>query len=314
MEQAQTKKMTHQEKVEFLQEAIQSGRILSGTVIRCDNDLNLVVRFAGDIIGRMDYGESEMPRGGEVKRMAVLSKVGKTIDFKVIDHKISDGKEMIKLSRRAVQEEYKKYIMDNYKEGDVLDGTVINCEAFGAFIDLGYGVVAFLPGDNISICRVATSKEFFKNGEKIKVVIRRMWSEDGSVKMVLSHKELLGTWEENAVNFNVGEVVIGIVRSINKHGTFIELSPNLSGLAQSKDGIEVGDSVSVYIQNIIPDTMKVKLYILGKAEDDYKRNTINYNEDVKHIDKWVYSTPGCSRVVMTDFNEPLPVKKEISKG
>ncbi|MGL0910084.1 hypothetical protein ACSTB0_13670, partial [Faecalibacterium wellingii] len=42
---------------------------------------------------------------------------------------------------------------------------------------------------------------------------------------------LLGTWEENAAGFTVGETVVGIVRSVEEYGTFIEIAPNLAGLA-----------------------------------------------------------------------------------
>ena len=58
--------------------------------------------------------------------------------------------------------------------------------------------------------------------------------------------------------------VKGIVREIEKHknGIFIELKPNLIGLADYKDDIEYGESVDVYIKRIMPDKKKVKLVIV----------------------------------------------------
>ena len=47
--------------------------------------------------------------------------------------------------------------------------------------------------------------------DDIKVIVK---SFDDSGRVTLSHKELLGTWEENASFFNVGETVSGIARSI----------------------------------------------------------------------------------------------------
>lgn len=303
---------TIQEKIAYLTEAIESNKVLTGTVLRCDSDLNLIVKFAGNLTGIIPNGESEIPRGETIRPSAIQSKVGRRIEFKVQHFEIAEeaGKEdKVYLSRRAVQEDYKKYIMENYKEGDILDGTVVNCEDIGAFVDIGHGVVVYLPTDNISLCRLKSAKDFFKNGDKIKVAIRRMWSPDGSVKMVLSHKELLGTWEENVARFNKGEVVIGVVRSINEHGAFVEIAPNLSGIAKKRDGIEVGDSVSAYIVDIIPELMKIKLSIQEKAETEYKHDEIVYDEEIKHIDKWVYSTPNYHKEISTDFNIPLPTKR-----
>ena len=37
------------------------------------------------------------------------------------------------------------------------------------------------------------------------------------------------------------------------NGIFIELKPNLVGLAEYKDGIQYGENVSVYIKKIIPE-------------------------------------------------------------
>ena len=46
-------------------------------------------------------------------------------------------------------------------------------------------------------------------------------------RITLTHKELLGTWAENAAQFHAGETVAGIIRSVEPYGVFVELSPNL---------------------------------------------------------------------------------------
>lgn len=83
-------------------------------------------------------------------------------------------------------------------------------------------------------------------------------------KIFLSYKETLGTWEDNAKKFTEGTVVKGIARETEKgkNGIFVELTPNLVGLAEYKDGIEYGQDVNVYIKKIIPDKKKVKLLII----------------------------------------------------
>lgn len=85
-------------------------------------------------------------------------------------------------------------------------------------------------------------------------------------RLTLSHKELLGTWSENAARFAPGMTVTGLVRSRKPYGTFIELTPNLAGLADQTEGIKENDAVAVYCKAIQPDRMKVKLNILQRLE------------------------------------------------
>ena len=87
-------------------------------------------------------------------------------------------------------------------------------------------------------------------------------------RIYLSHKELLGTWLENAAAFAPGDTVTGVVRGVQDYGLFIELTPNLSGLAEWRQGLSPGDSVSVYIKSIRPESRKIKLQVirrLGRA-------------------------------------------------
>ena len=75
---------------------------------------------------------------------------------------------------------------------------------------------------------------------------------------------MYGTWEENISNLTEGMTVKGIARETekSKNGIFIELKPNLVGLAEYKENIEYGQDVDVYIKRIIPEKKKVKLLIV----------------------------------------------------
>lgn len=53
--------------------------------------------------------------------------------------------------------------------------------------------------------------------------------------------------------FSTGETVGGIVRSIEPYGIFIELAPNLAGLAEPRENVRVGQAASVYIKALIPE-------------------------------------------------------------
>lgn len=56
----------------------------------------------------------------------------------------------------------------------------------------------------------------------------------------------------------------GIIRETekNKNGIFIELTPNLVGMAEYKEGLEYGQTVEVYIKKIDKERKKIKLLII----------------------------------------------------
>lgn len=147
----------------------------------------------------------------------------------------------------------------NLKEGQVVKGIVRSIQNYGAFIEIGGGVVALLHIEDISIARMKSPLERLSIGQKIDVMIKNINKDSG--RIFLTYKELLGTWDENVKDFEEGSIVTGIVKETekNKNGIFIELKPNLVGMAEYKEGIEYGKEVSVFIKKIIPERKKIKL-------------------------------------------------------
>ena len=172
-------------------------------------------------------------------------------------------------------------------------------EPFGAFCDIGCGVVALMPIDTISVSRIEHPDERFSVGMDIRAVIK---SRVGT-RITLSHKELLGTWEENAAAFSVGETVPGVIRSIENYGAFVELTPNLAGLAELRDHLRVGTEASVYIKSIIPQRMKIKLILIDCFDTAPSLTPPRYYLSEGHIDRFVYSPTDCDKTIVTDFLE-----------
>lgn len=133
---------------------------------------------------------------------------------------------------------------------------------FGAFVEIGGGVVGLLHIEDISVSRIKSPEERFSIGQKINVMIKSIDKDNN--KIVLSYKELLGDWDENVKEYAEKTVVEGIVKETDKfkNGIFIELKPNLVGLAEYKEGVEYGQKVNVYIKKIIKERKKIKLLII----------------------------------------------------
>ena len=119
--------------------------------------------------------------------------------------------------------------------------------------------------------------------------------------MQLTHKELLGTWAENAALFLPGETVAGVIRSVEDYGVFVELTPNLAGLAEPCEGVRPGQHAGVYIKSILPEKMKIKLIIVDAFDAPYAPQPVQYFLTEGHMERWRYSPPECARVVETVF-------------
>ena len=121
--------------------------------------------------------------------------------------------------------------------------------------------------------------------------------------MTFSLKELLGTWQENASQFAQGETVTGIVRSIEDYGVFVELTPNLAGLAEPQNNLYAGQQVAVYVKSVLPSKMKIKLVVVEAFKETAPPAELTYYTDAEHIDFWQYSPSESSKQIYTDFNE-----------
>lgn len=289
-----------------LKAAAESGDILEGTVQRCDTSHTLHLSLNG-IAAQMPRQEVTAPWvSGASRDIAVLSRVGKQICFTVSTVR-ADGKgaPVALLSRRMAQERAMDFFLEHLEPGMVLACRVTRLEAFGVFVDIGCGIVAMLPIEHISVSRIAHPKERFREGQKI---LAAVWSIDRQQRRItMTHRELLGTWMENASRFAPGETVRGTVRSVKEYGSFIELAPNLSGLADAKEGLLPGDGVSVFIKSIRPERMKVKLQVIEKLPPAGGPEPLQYQITDGKLDHWVYSPPNYEKPpVETVFTAPCP--------
>lgn len=285
-----------------LERALRDGKILEAPAAMCDSEMNLYIDLGG-VRGVMPRQEVALCREGEeLKSIAVITRVGKPVCFKVTSISEERGMPVAHLSRRAAQIECKRAYLGDLIPGDIVPAKVTHMESFGAFVDIGCGIVSLLTIDCISVSRISHPADRFTTGEYIPVVIRTVDREND--RIFVSHRELLGTWEENASAFAATQTVSGIVRSIEDYGIFVELAPNLAGLAECKSGVKVGDVASVYIKSILPQRMKIKLVLIDSAANicsPIKRKYYIDTNTVTHIDRWRYSPDCCNRVVETVF-------------
>ncbi len=280
---------------------IRSGKILEALAVVCDSAHNLIVDL-GCMKGIIPREEGAIGiQDGTVRDIAIISRVNKPVCFRVTG--VTDGpggEEIALLSRRLAQEECRQKYLSHLSTGEIIGARVTHLEAFGCFVDIGCGISSLIPIDAASVSRISHPRDRFFVGQNIRAIVK---SVDEQGRISLSHKELLGTWEQNASLFHPGETVAGIIRSIEPYGIFVELTPNLAGLAELKENVMVGQQASVYIKSLIPEKMKVKLIIVDAFDAAYHPMEYRYYQTEGQMDKFVYSPKESTRLMETIFTE-----------
>lgn len=286
--------------------AKECGTILEAVAHRCSADHTLHFSL-GTIHAKIPRKEAIAPWiSGADRDISILSRVGKHTCFTVEDISAdAKGAPVALLSRRNAQEQAMSYYLKHLVPGMVLVCRVLRLEPFGVFLDIGCGIVGLLPIERISVSRIEHPRQRFREGQIIRAIV---WTIDRKLRRItLTHRELLGTWMENACHFQAGETVRGIVRSIKEYGAFIELTPNLSGLSDVREDLSPGEHVSVFIKSIRPERTKIKLQVIDKLPSVPEPEAPRYQITDGTLEHWVYSPPGYEKSpIETDFTVPAP--------
>ena len=281
-----------------LNEAMLKQTVLEAPVMLCDASHNLILDL-GAYKGVIPREEGAIGiADGSTRDIALISRVGKSVCFCIKELRTdSAGRPYAVCSRKQAQELCRQAILSQKRAGDILDARITHLESFGAFCDIGCGNIALLPIDAVSVSRISHPRDRFGVGDAVRVLIKSI-AEDG--KITLSHKELLGTWEENAAMFSAGQTVTGVIRSVEDYGVFVELTPNLAGLAEPKPDAFIGRQASVYIKSMIREKMKIKLIIIDSFDSDYVP-PIRYFYGGNRMEEWEYSPAECRKRISPRF-------------
>lgn len=240
---------------------IGNNDILQGIVDKCDENYNLYVKLDDGktgVIPREELEAINVDESGLPKTNLCVGKVHRYVQFKIK----GKDKENLILSRKDVQKEVLNFVKSELQVGQTVKGIVKNITPYGAFIDIGGGIVGLVHIEDLSVARIKTPFERVKIGQKLNFVVKYIDRETGKVN--LSYKETLGSWEDNANKFSLGMETKGIVRETekNKNGIFVELTPNLVGMIEYRDGLNYGEKINVVVKKIDYDKKKIKLIVI----------------------------------------------------
>lgn len=207
--------------------------------------------------------------GGDKQRVleALQKFVGQTMRVKVLDVNEVDGKLIV--SEKAAWAKEQAAIVSSYKPGDVIDGKVTGVVDFGAFVEFGQHLEGLIHISELAWQRVENPRDLVKVGDDIKAVIIGI---DGT-KISLSLKRLTDDpWKKAVERYSVGQVVQGKVLKLNPFGAFVELDPEIHGLAHiselssksirsANEVLKEGETRSFKIISIDPNAHRLGLSI-----------------------------------------------------
>lgn len=194
----------------------------------------------------------------------------------------------IVVSRRALLEREKKENLDKLLSsiniGDIVEGKVSRLAPYGAFVELAPQVEGLIHISELGWSRVSSPDEVVTGGDPVRVKIVDIVKDDkGQMRISLSAKQATGDpWLEVENRFKPGDIVTGVVRRLAPFGAFVEIAPGIEGLAhiselswerriaKPEDLLAPGDSVSVKIKEISPETRKLSLSMRDAAGDPWE--------------------------------------------
>lgn len=191
---------------------------------------------------------------------------GKEIEFIISEYNpiknrfIGDRKRLLVLEEKKKKEE----ALTRIKEGDVIDGTIINLLDYGAFVDIG-GVDGLLHISEMSWGKIRNPKKAFNIGDKIKVLVREI--KDGKVSLTAKFPDE-NPWLLARVNYALGKTVKGKVVRMTDFGAFVALDEYIDAL--------------LHISEISWDKVKKPSDVL-KIDQEITAKVIDYNEAEKKI-------------------------------
>jgi small subunit ribosomal protein S1 len=221
----------HQKAWGYLDQLRQSGQIVNVRVVDA-NKGGLMIKL-GQVAGFLPVSQlavEHYPRveGGDKNRILELLKqfVGQDLEVKVIT--VQEEEEKLIVSERAAWEEKQKDKLDQFKVGDAVEGKISGVVDFGCFVEFGKGLEGLVHISELAWQRIDNPRDVVKVGDQVKAKIINI---DGS-KISLSFRRLIDDpWKRVDERYHLNDIVQGKILKVNPFGVFVELDPEIHGLA-----------------------------------------------------------------------------------
>lgn len=228
------------------------------------NKGGLIVRF-GRVRGFVPQSQIGTDRRreleGETPEERWSAMVNQTITVKVME--VDRSRNRLILSERAAarenRENRKEALINRLQVGEVRTGKVVSLVDFGAFIDIG-GAEGLVHLTELSWTHVTHPKEILQVGQEVKVEIISIDPDARRIGLSMKRQEA-DPWDTVAINYQIGQLVQGVVTKLTKFGVFIRLVdlPEIEGLVHIS---ELSDQRVNHPREVLKEDDRVTLRVV----------------------------------------------------
>lgn len=244
----------------------EENTLLSGTVVGITNT---------DVVINIGFKSDGLISLNEFRDLPGL-KIGDEVEVLVVEKEDRDGN--LHLSRKqARQKRAWEKIVEVYKTGEVVTGTVTSKTKGGLIVDV-YGMETFLPGSQIDVKPVTDYDQFVGKTMEFKVVKVNETIRNA----VVSHKALIESdIEQQRVDIisklEKGQVLEGTIKNITDFGAFIDLG-GLDGLLYITD---ISWGRISHPSEVLQMDQKINVVVLD-FDDEKRRISLGYKQLTPH--------------------------------
>jgi small subunit ribosomal protein S1 len=110
-----------------------------------------------------------------------------------------------------------------FKEGDIVEGTVVTVDGDGAMLDIGYKSEGIIPTEELSIRNNVNPAEVVQLGERIEALVLNKEDEEGRLILSKKRAQYERAWDRIQQITNEGGTVQGPVIEVVKGGLIVDI-------------------------------------------------------------------------------------------
>ncbi len=255
------------------EEAIRNKTILE-LLVKEANKGGLILEWQGiqGFLPASQLKAEHYPRVSEGDKDKILEELRKLVGQRIAVAIIAATPKENKLifSEKNHEEKDKGKIIEKYKVGDEVEGTVTGIVDFGIFVKVEEGLEGLVHISEIDWALVEDPKQYFKINDRVRTKIIEI--KEG--KISLSVKALKpNPWIEASKKYKKDDTVKGVVIKFNKHGALASIEEGVAGLvhvsefggeAKLREKLELGKTYSFKINLFDPKEQKMALSFVDK--------------------------------------------------
>jgi len=221
-----------------LTQHMKSGDILDAVVLKANRggllmEINKVQGFMpASQLNQEHYPKVANGDKNEIMRQLQIL-VNKKLKVKIID--VDPQEQKLIVSEKALEQDKIKKVLTSYQVGEIVDGTITNLAAFGAFIQFKadklpneeQNIEGLIHISEMDWLPVSDPSQILKVGQTIQAKIVDINNDRVSLSLKALQPD---PWQAIEGLYQTGQTVKGKVNSINRYGAFVVLAGNIQAI------------------------------------------------------------------------------------